>query len=212
MTLIDNPTIGLEQIQREAFYVLFYNLNAQLALVEADWEGPDEIFAETVGMPYIKTELEPVEPTNFHEGHRPSLLKAPPDKYPNVCTMAYRAAPDPSDDAFDHSSVYRDSLFVEAMLRSLISDGEINRRAQRMVVAINNCIQANPTLNGVVNAIAGVPTVQISEVFVRKERTAYGPEWFWQGVRLDYVVQKEAAVPSSSGSIFRPAQYGIDQE
>ena len=43
----------------------------------------DEEFATATGRSSELTVLERVDPNNFHEGHRPSLISAPIDAYPN---------------------------------------------------------------------------------------------------------------------------------
>jgi hypothetical protein len=121
-------------------------------------------------------------------------------------------------DQYDQIDVYRDNLFVEIMVKATQDEGEeiVNRRVQRTAEAVNICILRNETLNGIVAGFDTAPTLRLSDVFTRKERTAYGPEWFWQGARLEYAVRKEATHPSlSPGSIFGnvpSGHLGIDQE
>jgi len=211
--LVDQGTTGLEEIQREALYVLMDNLNDALADMEAYWAPKDEALALRLGIDYVPTTLEPVIPTNFHEGHRPSLIGAPIDRYPNVAVMCFRAAPSAESAAYDHMESYRDALWVEVMVKSQVSEEECNRRIHRMASAANLCMMAHKTLNGSVSGMDTAPTTNISDLFKRKEKASgYGPEWYWQGARLDYTVRKEAVDPPSTGSFLRTsAPYSIDQ-
>jgi len=206
MTLVSEPILALEAIQREAFRVFFDQLNGAIDQI-ADFMAPrDEALAAHVGSEYVPTVIEHVAPENFYEGHRPSLISAPVTAYPNLAVWAVRSVPAPESAQLDQISVSRTLLYVECMVKSAADEGEVNRRILRTVEAVNLCVMSNPTLNGIVNAADSEPSVTISEVFTRKETTAYGPHWFWQGARLEYAVRKEAALPSSSsGSIFRTA-------
>jgi hypothetical protein len=138
--------------------------------------------------------------------------------------MALRAMPGPGSDSYDHQESYRIPLVIECMVKAMpqpaskdLNDASalaaaalVNQRAHRMVEAINACMMRNTTLGGLVSGFAGAPTTSVTEMFTRKEKTAYGPHWFWQGGRLEYAVRKEAAMPSH-GSIFRSVQReGLD--
>jgi hypothetical protein len=210
--LVDQATTGLEEIQREAFYVVLDHINDAIGEVEAYWGPRDEALAVRMGVDYEPTLLERVVSENFHEGHRPSLIKAPITAYPNVSVMCFRATPHGESASHDHMDIYRDTLWIEIMVKSEVSEEECNRRAHRMATAVNLCVMANTTLNGIVSGLDATPSANITDLFTRKERSAYGPEWFWQGARLEYAVRKEAAHGSpSSGSFFRAPQYAIDQ-
>lgn len=214
--LTPQATLSLEEIQRAAFYLLLDNLNAALAEVEQRWEPSDQEFAERTDRVYAPTTLEPIEVHNFHEGHRPSLIKAPVDRYPNVAVMCFLAVPSPGSDQWDHMNVYRDTLWIEVMAKAgpePVGDVEgetiCNRRAHRLAEAANLCILRDESLGGIVSGHDTAPTIRMGDLFTRKERTSYGPHWYWQGARLEYAVRKEAAASSpSSGSFFRPP---IDQ-
>jgi len=215
-TLVNSATLGLEDIQRAAVYVLYDGINDVLSEIEAAFAPSDQEFASKLGRTYEPTTLESVQPENFHEGHTPSLINSPVEGYPNIAVMAYVASPSPTDSQYDHQTIYLDQLVIETMVKSIDSEAEVNKRARRMTEAVNVCMMRNQTLNGMVQGFDTAPTVRISDVFTRKERTSYGPEWFWQGSRLEYVVRKEAVhrPPSSSGSIFRtpqPVGLNIDQ-
>lgn len=216
MLLVDTPNAGMPEIQRAAFFVLFDTLNDALVLVEQSWATSDQSFSDRTGRPFVPTTLEPVEDDNFHEGLDPSLIQAPIEKFPNCSVLAYRATPGPGAALLDHQEVYRVSLTIEAMVKATPEEGVdiCNRRCNRMVQAVHTCLMANQTLGGIVSGFDGTPTINVTEMFTRKDRggdassrgtrTSYGPEWLWQGARLEYAVRKEASMPSH-GSNFRSA-------
>jgi len=219
--LVDTPSAGLEEIQRSAFFVLFDTLNVAIAKVNDAWVASDESFALHTGRPFVPVLTEAVLPDNFIEGHRPSLIEAPIDNYPNVSVMAYRASPGPGSELYDHQEKYRVNLVVETMVKATEEEGEsvCNSRAKRMVQAVNTCLMDNPTLGGVVSGFDGTPTVSVTELFTRKDRggdassrgarAAYGPSWFWQGGRLEYVVRKEAVMPTHGNDFRAPTYEGL---
>lgn len=198
------PGTGLEKIQREAFIVLFQNLNAQIQLVESAWESLDQEFATIIGENYEALTLEPVENINFHLGHRPSLIKAPINFYPNVSMMAYQSRPS-SPDNLDQYSSYSNRLMVELMVKSPeYNEGDtdkqqqaesiVNKRIQRTTDAANNVIMQHQTLNNTVPGVESSPNVIISDVFKRtQESGGYGPSWLWQGSRLEYTFGKTSS-------------------
>lgn len=210
--LVQTPLVGLEQVQRKAFYALFDQLNDTIAEIEAEMNVSDLDFNEHTGRTVPPTVVERIEPDNFIEGHKPSLIKAAIDRYPNCSVWALRANPTAESALLDHQTVYRDLLYVETMVKAIEDEETVNRRAHRTAEAVNIVMLRNKTLGGTVSGFTDEPSLEMSDVFTRKERTAYGPHWFWQGVRLTYAVRKDAVMPSSSGSSFRGAGafMGID--
>jgi hypothetical protein len=212
MTVIREPVLGLEQIQRAMLLQLIANVNRAIGQVEAWMAAEDEALAATQGLPYVPTLIERIAPQNFVEGHRPSLISAPIGNYPNVAVWAVRGSPTPESETFDQLSSHSVLVYVEIMVKSETSEEEVNRRIQRTAEAVNIAVSLDHTLGGVVYGFDGDALLELADVFTRKEQTAYGPEWFWQGARLEYAVRKEAVYPSSSaGSFFRTAQFTIDQ-
>lgn len=207
-TIINLPIIGLEPIQRAAFRQLYDGLNGALSQMALFMDRSDEEMATLRGAVYEPTVLEPIDPTNFYEGHRPSLINAAIEKYPNCSVMANQATP-ATLDLIDQADAYRCNLFVEVMAKTTDSEEVVNRRVQRMAEAVNITMMTDQSLGGVVTAFDGPPVVVVGDVFVRKEKTSYGAEWLWQGARLEYAVRKEAARPSSNGAVL-PA-FDIDQ-
>lgn len=206
--LINSATTGLERIQREAFLILFDNLNDAIAEAEAQWVDLDSDFWAHTGRTPRAITVELVDPANFHYGHRPSLIKAPISEYPNCSVIGDRVGPS-ANDVLDQLTVRENRLAVEVMAKSDVDEDEVTRRIQRMADAANAVLIANTTLNGVVQEIVGPLRVFITDLQVRKERTSHGKPWFWQGARLEYGVQKESAIPGPSGGFLRSA--GIDQ-
>jgi hypothetical protein len=210
MTLITDSTIGTEDVQRQAFLVALDHFNDALIAIASKWDINDEALALRLGVEYVPTVLEPIPVENFYEGHVPSLINAPVDKYPNFAVMVFRATPGAENDLMDHGDLYRDSLVIDVMVKGQ-NEQEVNRRAHRTAEAANLCIRSNPTLYGVVDGLDTAPSLDISDVFVRrdKEKGHYGQTWFWQGARLSYGVRKTATLASSIGG-FMPSA-GIDQ-
>lgn len=225
--LIRNPSTGLPEIQRAAFYVMFRTLNDSLSLVQSKWDASDVEHSSVIGVTHVPTVLEPIQNKNFYEGRKPSLIDAEVDCYPNVCVMATRATPDADSALWDHQEKYRVSLTIEVMVKASAEEGEevCGRRVNRMIDAVHTSMMTNQSLGGIVSGFIGAPTISVADIFTRKDRggssssgqgtrTAYGPHWFWQGGRLEYAVRKEAATPSH-GRPFRNAptysDLGIDQ-
>ena len=201
--LLIDKGLGLERIQREAFLVLFNNLNQEIAILESAWTTLDNELAVATGRDFDPITLERVEDFNFHMGHRPSLIEAPIQRYPNVSVMAYQVRPE-GVNQIDQMAQSLDRLFIEVMVKSPqyatsteeANDGQVeaerivNARVQRLTDAVNNVIQNKRTLNGTVQDIIGIPSVIISDVFPRASHTSYGQPWLWQGSRLEYEVSK----------------------
>jgi hypothetical protein len=217
VSITGNPTFGLEDIQRAAIVQLFDNLNATLDEVEREWQIKDaEFYARMGRTDATPITVERIDPQNFVTGHRPSLISAPIENYPNVAVWTVRATPAPESAQQDHAAIYTDTVFIEVMVKSSPEEGEevVNSRIQRTAEAVNLVIEADPTLGGMVTGLQADPTVELADVFTRKERTAYGDHWFWQGARLEYAVRKEMSLMDSSPDtgFFRSAgPFDIDQ-
>lgn len=216
MTQVNNPTTGMERIGREALIILIETLNDELPAQDAYWADLDAELAELRELTdFEPITLELIDPQDFHLGHRPSLIKAPVERIPNVSVYADTSAEADIND-MDQVAQTEVSLVVEIMVKSQTSEEEVNARAQRTTDAVNICLMSNRTLRGAVTDISDSPDVALSDVMVRSERTAYGDDWFWQMSRMEYVVQKAAVHPH--GSFLRPASQpqpvigsGIDQ-
>lgn len=212
-TLIADATLGLEDIQREAFIVCWENFDAALGAIAEKWDARDEADADRLGVPHVATELELVDRTptddnptgNYWEGHVPSLINAPVENYPNLAVMCFRGTPGPQSDLFDHADQYLNSLIVDVMVKAT-NERDVNRRAHRMAEAAHLCLRSNSTLHGTVEGLNTAATADISDVFVRREKTKghYGSVWYWQGARLSYGMKKMSSVATSSNG-FMPS-------
>jgi hypothetical protein len=185
-------TIGLEGIQRAALVLLFRNLNDAIKEFAASKVEEDQVLADFLGRPYVPVEVEEIAAENFHEGHRPSLIRASVEAYPNCAVWAVRSLPHPESAGSDHTDINNVTLYVEIMCKALDDEGTVNKRIQRTVEAVNAVMAGDPTLGGLVSGFSANTTANVSDVFTRKERTTYGDRWFWQGARLEYVVRKDS--------------------
>lgn len=193
MALLTDSTLGLERIAREALIVLIDNLNDELESVQATWTTLDTQLAQLRREPLREVKLELVELSNFVLGHRPSLIEAPIENYPNVAVLSEAAIPANIEQP-DTIHIFQDTLIIELMVRSKEGEEHVNRRAWRTVEAVNNVIQANRTLNGLVEEITSPVNAVISDCLIRTERASNGVPWFWQGARLEYEVLKVAVL------------------
>lgn len=206
-TLITTPVVGLEDIQRAAFYVFFEHFNQVLAEVQSSWNGKDTVFSQRTGRTPTPTVLEPISNDNFHEGHKPSLVRGTPDAYPNLAVFAMRADPSGENDQFDQIDSWSDSLLIEIMVKA--EDEEtVNRRIQRTTEAAIICLRHNPTLGQAVTGLETAPTVIISDVFALKTVAndgGYGKRFIWQGSAIQVRIRKDAIAPPPIGEIFSKA-------
>lgn len=228
MSEIIDKGLGLERLQREAFLALFKQVNNEQAQLNQAWAELDTLLAQETEREFDPIVLEPVEVFNFHMGHRPSLVEAPIQRYPNISVMAYQSRPEGAGQ-IDQMANISNRLFIECMVKSPqyedsleeVSEGQIeservvNARIQRLTDAVNNVIQSNRTLNGTVSGIGQHPSVLISDVFVRGEHTSYGQKWLWQGSRLEYEISKLSHLSESTSALgsgfVRREGFDVDQ-
>ena len=202
-TLLDTPLVGLEDLQRAAFYVLFEGMNDALSNIAAYWAPRDIEFDTATGRTTAPTVLEAILPANFHEGHKPSLINGVPENYPNVAVFAMSASPSAESDTLDQMESWSDLILVEIMVKGTDED-VVNRRIQRTTEAAIICLRLNPTLGGAVTGFESSPEVDISDVFALKSDAAnggYGDRLIWQGSAVQWRVRKDSITPPS-GSIF----------
>jgi hypothetical protein len=202
-SLLDTPLVGLEDLQRNAFYVLFEGLNNALSQIEDYWKDRDTEFDTVTGRTTAPTTLEQFSPDNFHEGHKPSLIRGTPDKYPNVAVFAMSASPSAESAQFDHFDSWSTLVLIEIMVKGDDED-LVNRRIQRTTEAAIVCLRKNPTLGGAVTGFESSPEIDISDVFALKANPSnggYGDRLIWQGSAVQWRVRKDSITPPS-GSIF----------
>ena len=207
------PSVGLEVIQRAAFIRMYQHLNDAIDAVEQKWNVSDAALNEFLDLPADPIVVEAIDPTNFYEGHRPSLIKASIDRYPNVSMYGVRSTPHPESALSDHTTIYNNLLYVEIMCKATDAEGEgiLNKRLLRTCEAANQVMIDDATLNGVVTGMDEDLSLNVSDIFVRKEKTSYGPEWLWQGARLEYVLRKDSVIPGATvaGSDFASLPSGM---
>lgn len=187
--------LGLEKIQRQALLVLAQNLNAKIASLSSTWttETNDFYTALSRTNPGITIESIPLE--NFIPGSIPSLINAPVENYPNVTCIAYSSRPKRSND--DTGENYTVQLSVEVMVKSdnfdedfsHFGEEQVNSRIQKTLEAIHSVFLDDPTLGNTVIGL-GPPSPDVGDVFVRRAEKSMGKRWFWQGGKLEFVVDK----------------------
>jgi hypothetical protein len=217
-SLVSTPLVGLEDLQRAAFYTFFEGMNNSLIEISDYWAARDIIYDQRVGTSLAPTVLEPIPATNFHEGHKPSLINASPEDYPNLAVFAMQANPAPESNRYDQIDAWLNSLLVEVMVKGTAED-ETNRRIQRMVEATVLCIRRNPTLGGASYGIANTPSIVISDLFAVRSSsqggaypgqpgdllTPTGGRYVWQGAQIQFRIQKDSSPPSSGPGTFAEA-------
>lgn len=193
MSVLNESGVGLELIQLETTKILFENLNKELSVQESKWESRDKEWNRLTGQLPIKTELEHIQPENFHSGHRPSLIETSPERYPNVSVMAYRA--NPIDGVFDQLSNFNVIIDIETMVKGQ-SEIEVDRRNHRTVEAVHQVLTRNESLNGTSKGFDNDPLVQLSDIFIRDSQTSHGEKLFWAGARVRYNITRNNTLPS----------------
>lgn len=182
--------LGTEKIQRQALLVLYDHLNDMISAMQGTWVAEDDQFWSSLNRGRQEWFVEPIEDINFYSGTIPSLITAPIENYPNVCTIAYIATPPNSLD--DDGELYTDILAIEVMVKSINSEEEVNSRIQKTLDAINLTFMdslENRTLYNTIPKL-NAPRQTIGDVFLRREQTSIGDKWWWQGGSLEYVVNK----------------------
>jgi hypothetical protein len=188
----------LERIQREALTILFDGLNDKINVMQPTWVAEDESLLYALGRGNSGWTVEEVPDENFYPGTIPSLIKAPVEKYPNVCVICYRGVPRNSLD--DTAELYMNVMAVEIMTKSgfydpndvadtIFHEQEVNSRIQKTLDAAHLTLLGNRTLNQVVPEIPA-PNVSVGDIFVRTERDGAGNKWLWQGGSLEYNLDK----------------------
>ena len=189
MALDLTASFGTERLARQIAIHLHASLNAELALVQTQWDALDDDFIDRTGQARRTVTLEPVERRNIYLGHTPSLIEAPVDRYPNVSVMAYEAGHD-EELQTDHYAAYTINVFAEVMCKSEFDEQEVNARIQRTTDAVNRIVMADRTLGGLVTALHADPIVEFGDVILRKEDKGHGTSFMWQGARLEWAFRK----------------------
>lgn len=188
--------LGLERIQRAALLLMVQNLSTAIAAQNTVWSARDATFYSAMGRANPGITVENIAPDNMYPGTIPSLIDAPIENYPNLCSLAYIGTPQPSND--DWGEMYSVSLIIEVMVKSIKSEEEVNARIQRTLEAVNSVLKSNdnrrlPEGNdgeNLVTQISRVPLKTIGEVFVKHQGTDPNARWYHQGGSLTYQVDK----------------------
>lgn len=183
-------SIANKKLQQEALIILFDNLNNKIQELEPDWINEDESFFYRMGLPSPNYTFEPIAVENFHSGVLAPLIDRPITEFPNVCVVAYDANPKRTND--DWADEYLIQLAVEIMVKSETSEDEVNVRINNTLDAAHRVFfdnDENRSLNGMVSLLQP-PRLTIGDVFVRREGLGTGKEWYWQGGRLIYNIDK----------------------
>ncbi len=182
--------LGTELIQREALLVLFNHLNNKIDSMASTWSIEDNDFWAALNRGNQDWFVERIEDRNFYPGSIPSLINSAIENYPNVAVICYDANPPGSRD--DEGELYNDVLLIEVMVKSIVSEEEVNSRIQKTLDAIHLTFMdslENRTLNNTIPRL-NAPRQTIGDVFIRREKTNLGDRWYWQGGTLTYAVQK----------------------
>lgn len=186
--------IGLEIIQREITLVLFDNLNDEISAQETLWELRDKTWNKATGQDIGGTSLEKVKSENFHSGHRPSLIeKLPKENYPNISVMVYTGRP--TNMSIDQATNFQIRTDIEIMCKSVKSESEVDRRIHRTAEAVHQVLARNESLNKTSIGWENDPTVQITDIFKRREEKGGGKDWYWQAARISYYLTRRAILP-----------------
>lgn len=214
-TLLETSLVGLEDIQRAAFLVFWEGINNALIEIAAYWEPRDQALDAIRGTAIAPTPLEEIENENFHEGHKPSLVKGSPESYPNIAVFGMQADPSAEDSRYDQIDSWIAQILVEVMVKGT-DEITTNRRIQRNVEAAVLCIRRNPNLGGAVYGLNTRPSIVISDLFAVRspsqggayknqadaEGNRTGARYLWQGAQIRFRVQKDSAPPASGPESF----------
>lgn len=180
-------SLGLERLGREVLLRLAASVNPAIHAQTSTWASADSDFATTMGITYTPLVLEEVDKANMHLGHVPALIDAPIEQYPNLSVLAPDLRPVPNG-GWDQGDEWGIQFYVEIMVKEIGTQERVNARVQRTMEAVNSTIMAERTFGGKYSDL-NLTSAGVSDVFVRREVKSRGPEWYWQGARLDYRVR-----------------------
>jgi hypothetical protein len=192
MSLITARGFALEQIEREVHIILYEQLNEEIDTQEQIWYENDEDFSAKVGSDLGKTFLEHIPDENFYSGHRPSLLGAGKEKFPNICVMCYSGIPTDEIDQMQNWSV---DIDLELMIKSEEGEADANRKIHRTAEAVNQVMFRNESLNGYSIGYTGDPDIIITNIFQQSEELTHGDKWWWMGARIGYNIIRNSKLP-----------------
>lgn len=199
MSILAGTEIGMERIAREALVTLVNELNDAIDVEDAKWASLDAELANKLGLPFRPCKTNHVRKDNFYMGHRPSLIEADFDYYPNVAVMIASAVK--GADPLDQLESNRLTMWIEAMAvdgpytqkhKNFEREAEdlVNRKVQRMAEAIHAVLNSNRTFGGVIFEIEGISNASVSNCERRRNPGGSGDEFYWQMLRLEYTINK----------------------
>jgi hypothetical protein len=196
--MADNTSgFGLELIEQAALKIIYNELNNELALIEEAWKAKDLELNQLIGADPIEVTLERIEDGSFYQGHVPSLIEAPIDKYPNVAVICGDSNPYEGENDYDQFNNYTNSLAIEIMCKSLYNESEVNRRTNRTLEAVHNVMMRNTTLDGIIEGFDSDPSAIVTDVFTRRDREQGESDWYWRAGRIDYQITRQAKIPEN---------------
>jgi hypothetical protein len=182
--------IRTEDIQREALLILFDNLNDKIDELEEEWTNKDTDLYDRMGRVAPGWSVEHIPIENFLPGTLSPLMSRPIEEFPNVATIAYIARPRGTAD--DQGEGYQIRLAIETMVKSEMSEQEVNSRIKKTLEAIQLTFfdsWENRTLNHKIHELP-YPQETTGDVFaIRKDNR----KWFWQGGSFEYLLSKYAS-------------------
>lgn len=198
---LPEPGIGFEPLGRAARLVLLQGLNDQIDHQRDRWLAAD-LKMDTLGLdPGVgQTELPHVEPANLHEGPHESILAAGPGRFPNVSVMAYATVPSAFQlDQLDSSDL---TLFAESFAMAgpvpegseTIFETVVHRRIQRLTEAVHATLRSSMGLLGATLPMQQAPRGGVGSSSFLKSSSKSGPRYLIHGSRLQYTLQRTAAL------------------
>jgi hypothetical protein len=192
-----------ELVQRAAKAQILRYLPGLTSQLQNIWDERDKEFIGVMGGSYKRIRIPKVEKENILSGIEViSLIEAPIDRWPAILIYARNgSAYQIQEDQFDMLSV---SLNIEVLCNigpvnseevhgkeGLIAMQELDSQIQRLSDAVYLCIQKDKTLSGSVGQIEKPPKSITSAPWARKkEKTATGESYIFQGKQFDFTVQK----------------------
>lgn len=193
--------VGLERVQRAVALLMAQNINNEIDIQNTLWSARDAAWFAALGRPDPGFSVEYINSDNIYSGTIPSLITSPASFYPNLSVIAYVATPGGGND--DWMERYQITLACEFMVKSLTNEEEVNARIQRTLEAGHRVLSSErnrkiPEFDGesLVPQIASMPTVTISDVFVRHTSGDPNSRSFYQHGSLTYRIDKFSGYPS----------------
>ena len=195
--------VGAEDLQWLIFQSLFNELNAAIDEEETRGYTLDDAFNTLTGRTLRRVKLDRIRPENFHLGHRPSLIEAPPSEWPAVTVMAFNStgAGFPGTDRSDENVI---TVSIKCIAHAgpfeitgsgivALSDDkdpeeEVDRKIKRPSEALHKAVARHRDLDGNFTPTENPPSIIWGDVFIKDVEIGQGVagRYYWQGVRMQY--------------------------